>query len=156
MRGHTDTITSMALSNCGSFVLTNSMDNTLRTWDIRPFVTKGILLIKKYFIYFLKKNAKSKCSSVTSTISRWTCSSVPGPRMTRRLRLVRLIGNLFLINYFLIKNQYTDSSTCGMWTRARSSTSCPGTWARSTRSNSIRLLRNPLVLFLINYLKILI
>merc|ERR1711935_163623 len=40
MRGHTDTITSMALSNCGSFVLTNSMDNTLRTWDIRPFVTK--------------------------------------------------------------------------------------------------------------------
>ena len=40
MRGHTDTITSIALSNCGSFVLTNSMDNTLRTWDIRPFVTK--------------------------------------------------------------------------------------------------------------------
>ena len=40
MKGHNDTVTSLALSNCGSFVLTNSMDNSLRIWDIRPFVTK--------------------------------------------------------------------------------------------------------------------
>jgi Prp8 binding protein len=40
MKGHNDTVTSMSLSNCGSFILTNSMDNSLRVWDIRPFVTK--------------------------------------------------------------------------------------------------------------------
>ncbi len=41
MKGHNDTVTSLALSNCGSYVLSNSMDNTLRVWDVRPFVPKG-------------------------------------------------------------------------------------------------------------------
>lgn len=40
MKGHNDTVTSLALSNCGSYVLSNAMDNTLRIWDIRPFVPK--------------------------------------------------------------------------------------------------------------------
>ncbi|CBY17997.1 unnamed protein product [Oikopleura dioica] len=40
MKGHNDTVTSLALSNCGSYVLSNSMDNTLRVWDVRPFVPK--------------------------------------------------------------------------------------------------------------------
>jgi len=31
-------ISSMSLSPDGSYVLTNSMDNTLRIWDVRPFV----------------------------------------------------------------------------------------------------------------------
>ena len=35
--GHTDTITDLSLSPDGSFVLSNSMDNTLRMWDIRPY-----------------------------------------------------------------------------------------------------------------------
>ena len=37
MPGHTDTVTGMALSPDGSFILTNSMDNTLRVWDVRPY-----------------------------------------------------------------------------------------------------------------------
>jgi len=37
MPGHTDTVTGMSLSPDGSFVLTNSMDNTLRIWDVRPY-----------------------------------------------------------------------------------------------------------------------
>lgn len=37
LAGHTDTVTSMALSPDGSYVLTNAMDNTLRVWDVRPF-----------------------------------------------------------------------------------------------------------------------
>lgn len=40
MKGHNDTITALSLSNCGSYVLSNAMDNTLRIWDVRPFVTK--------------------------------------------------------------------------------------------------------------------
>ena len=48
MKGHNDTVTSLALSNCGSFVLTNSMDNSLRIWDIRPFVTKDRLNLPGY------------------------------------------------------------------------------------------------------------
>mmetsp|Transcript_33423 Transcript_33423/g.67478 ORF Transcript_33423/g.67478 Transcript_33423/m.67478 type:complete len:354 (-) Transcript_33423:290-1351(-) len=38
MKGHTDTITCLALNPKGTHVLSNSMDGTLRTWDIRPFV----------------------------------------------------------------------------------------------------------------------
>ncbi|XP_055327643.1 U5 small nuclear ribonucleoprotein 40 kDa protein-like [Paramacrobiotus metropolitanus] len=35
--GHTDTITGLALDPTGNFVLSNSMDNTARIWDIRPY-----------------------------------------------------------------------------------------------------------------------
>lgn len=37
MKGHTDTILSLKLDPYGSFLLSNSMDNTLRSWDIRPY-----------------------------------------------------------------------------------------------------------------------
>lgn len=37
LRGHTDTVTGISLSPDGSYVLSNSMDNTLRIWDIRPY-----------------------------------------------------------------------------------------------------------------------
>lgn len=38
MKGHTDTITCLKLNPKGSHLLSNSMDGTMRTWDIRPFV----------------------------------------------------------------------------------------------------------------------
>lgn len=37
MKGHTDTVTGLALSPDGSYILSNAMDNSLRIWDIRPF-----------------------------------------------------------------------------------------------------------------------
>ena len=37
MVGHTDTITSLALSPDSQFLLSHSMDSTLHTWDVRPF-----------------------------------------------------------------------------------------------------------------------
>ncbi|XP_075742132.1 U5 small nuclear ribonucleoprotein 40 kDa protein-like [Rhipicephalus microplus] len=37
MVGHLDTITGLCLSPDGSYILSNSMDNTLRIWDVRPF-----------------------------------------------------------------------------------------------------------------------
>ncbi|KAK6167431.1 hypothetical protein SNE40_021463 [Patella caerulea] len=37
MRGHLDTPTGLELSPDGSYLLSNSMDNTLRVWDVRPF-----------------------------------------------------------------------------------------------------------------------
>lgn len=37
--GHFDSVTGLSLSPDGSFILSNSMDNTLCIWDIRPFVT---------------------------------------------------------------------------------------------------------------------
>jgi Prp8 binding protein len=40
MKGHTDTVTSLSLEPSSTHVLSNSMDKTLRTWDIRPFVPK--------------------------------------------------------------------------------------------------------------------
>jgi Prp8 binding protein len=35
--GHTDTITSLSVSPDSQSLLSNSMDSTVRTWDIRPF-----------------------------------------------------------------------------------------------------------------------
>jgi Prp8 binding protein len=37
LTGHTDTITSLALSPDSQTLLSNSHDSTVRTWDIRPF-----------------------------------------------------------------------------------------------------------------------
>ena len=37
LRGHGDSVTGMALNSEGTHLLTNSMDNTLRIWDVRPF-----------------------------------------------------------------------------------------------------------------------
>eukprot|EP00455_Lapot_gusevi_P037329 TRINITY_DN4171_c0_g1_i3.p1 TRINITY_DN4171_c0_g1~~TRINITY_DN4171_c0_g1_i3.p1 ORF type:complete len:388 (-),score=72.85 TRINITY_DN4171_c0_g1_i3:38-1132(-) len=37
LEGHSDSITGVSLSPDGSFLLSNSMDNTLRCWDIRPY-----------------------------------------------------------------------------------------------------------------------
>eukprot|EP00906_Rhabdomonas_costata_P030032 RCo042410 len=41
MYGHMDAITGSSLSPDGAHLLTNSMDNTLRCWDVRPFVQGG-------------------------------------------------------------------------------------------------------------------
>ncbi|VDL62249.1 unnamed protein product [Hymenolepis diminuta] len=37
LSGHTDTVTGLALSPDGNFLLSNAMDNTLRIWDVRPY-----------------------------------------------------------------------------------------------------------------------
>lgn len=37
LTGHTDTVTGLALSPDGDFLLSNAMDNTLRVWDVRPY-----------------------------------------------------------------------------------------------------------------------
>ena len=41
MKGHNDTITCLSLHPKGTHLLSNSMDGTLKTWDIRPFVQDG-------------------------------------------------------------------------------------------------------------------
>ncbi|CCD65140.1 WD_REPEATS_REGION domain-containing protein [Caenorhabditis elegans] len=38
LSGHRDTITSLSVSHNGNFLLSNSMDCSLMSWDIRPFV----------------------------------------------------------------------------------------------------------------------
>lgn len=38
LEGHTDSITGLRLSPEGNYLLTNAMDNTVRIWDIRPYV----------------------------------------------------------------------------------------------------------------------
>lgn len=39
MKGHTDTITCLALHPKRTHLLSNSMDGSIKSWDIRPFVT---------------------------------------------------------------------------------------------------------------------
>ena len=47
MKGHTDTITCLALNPKGTHLLSNSMDGTMRTWDIRPFIDDASGIGKK-------------------------------------------------------------------------------------------------------------
>lgn len=37
LKGHADTITSLSISPDSQYLLSNSHDSTVRTWDIRPF-----------------------------------------------------------------------------------------------------------------------
>lgn len=41
LKGHLDTISGIRLSPDGNQLLTNSMDNTLRTWDVKPFAVNS-------------------------------------------------------------------------------------------------------------------
>jgi Prp8 binding protein len=41
LSAHVDTITGIALSADGGCLLSNGMDNTVRLWDVRPFVSGG-------------------------------------------------------------------------------------------------------------------
>jgi len=47
MKGHTDTITCLSIRPDGTQLLSNSMDGTIRSWDIRPFVS-GRRLLKTF------------------------------------------------------------------------------------------------------------
>jgi len=38
LTGHTDSVTGIDVSKDGNFLVSNAMDNTLRIWDVRPFV----------------------------------------------------------------------------------------------------------------------
>lgn len=41
LTGHTNTITGISLSADGSYIVSNSRDQTVRTWDVRPYVSQG-------------------------------------------------------------------------------------------------------------------
>lgn len=41
LEGHSDIVTGMSVSPDGSHLLTNSMDNTLRVWDVRPYAPEN-------------------------------------------------------------------------------------------------------------------
>ncbi|EFJ40989.1 hypothetical protein VOLCADRAFT_84253 [Volvox carteri f. nagariensis] len=41
LKGHSDTVTGLRLSPDGSHLLSNSMDNTLREWDVRPYAPQS-------------------------------------------------------------------------------------------------------------------
>jgi Prp8 binding protein len=48
LRGHTDSITSIQLSSDGTQMLSNSMDNTVRCWNVKPFCLSENRCMKVY------------------------------------------------------------------------------------------------------------
>ena len=48
MSGHTDTVTGLRLSPDGDALLSYSMDNTARIWDVKPFAVTGSRLQKTF------------------------------------------------------------------------------------------------------------
>ncbi len=67
--GHTDTITGLALSNDGNYLLSNSMDNSIKCWDIRPFV-QGNRCIKNFsgISHNFERNLLKVCWSHDDTL----------------------------------------------------------------------------------------
>lgn len=60
--GHTDTITGISLSNDGNFLLSNSMDHSIRCWDVRAFV-QGSRCVKMFqgVVHNFEKNLLRVC-----------------------------------------------------------------------------------------------
>lgn len=48
LRGHTDSITSVELSQDGTQILSNSMDNTVRCWNVKPYCLSENRCMKVY------------------------------------------------------------------------------------------------------------
>ncbi|KAF4707939.1 U5 small nuclear ribonucleoprotein, partial [Perkinsus olseni] len=46
---HDDSITGLAVSNDGNFLLSNSMDKSVKLWDIRPFVAHDSQRLMHHF-----------------------------------------------------------------------------------------------------------
>lgn len=49
MYGHNETVTGISLSPDGFFLLSNSMDNTVRVWDVKPYVSNGTREFNTYY-----------------------------------------------------------------------------------------------------------
>ena len=58
LEGHRDIITGLALSPDGNFLLSNSMDNVLGQWDVRPFFEGPSRCIRTYEGF---KHGAEKC-----------------------------------------------------------------------------------------------
>lgn len=67
LRGHTDSITGLALSADGSHLLSNSMDNLLRAWDVRPYCATPDRCVKIF------QGVVVRCVSVLCV---WLCGCV--------------------------------------------------------------------------------
>jgi WD40 repeat protein len=88
--GHTDTVTYLSLSPDGSHLLSNARDNTVRAWDVRPFVTDdrcsrvGLLAWKSTFHRFppsLPPSLPNPPSLPPSLLYLW-CSRLWCPTLT--------------------------------------------------------------------------
>jgi Prp8 binding protein len=82
--GHTDTVTGLKLNSDGTSLLSCSMDNTLRTWDVRPFPpTQGgdsarcIKEFKHAVVYGPDKNLLRCAWSPDSSRISSGCSDTP-------------------------------------------------------------------------------
>lgn len=81
MRGHTDTVTGLALSSDGSYLLSNAMDNTMRIWDVRPYAPQERcvkVFTGKCWKFWLKKLFFNCSFGLDLTVSKkiWTFSSL--------------------------------------------------------------------------------
>ena len=68
LRGHEDTVTGLCVSPEGSHLLSNAMDHSLRSWDIRAFVTSEDQRCEKIF-----QGARVRFSIIYYYYSCMTC-----------------------------------------------------------------------------------
>ncbi|XP_003738815.1 U5 small nuclear ribonucleoprotein 40 kDa protein [Galendromus occidentalis] len=86
MLGHQDTITGMSLSHDGGLLLTNSMDCSLRIWDVRPYAPQErCVAVYQGHTHNFEKNLlrcawspddkKITCGSADKCVHVWECNS---------------------------------------------------------------------------------
>ncbi len=140
LEGHQDIVTGMALSPDGGHLLSNSMDNTVRCWDVRPFCD-GDRCTKVYLgAQHNYEKTLIKCAR------RHADAPAPPPRpplLIPRARAALRAGVLGRRTASAsARARPTPSSTCGTHRAAGSSTSSLAPLARSTRSISTRASRS--------------
>lgn len=137
LKGHTNTVTSLALNAAGTHLASFAMDHTLRIWDVRPFVASErctrvrgrpaplrlFLPPLRLFLAHLTRRIDPlslfsssplrRCSRVRCTMRSSSCSGVRG----RRTASVWAPG------------RRTGWRSCGMWTRVAPCIASPGTRA---------------------------
>lgn len=107
LEGHADSITGVRLSPNGNYLLSNAMDNTLRTWDVRPYVS-GQRAVAVYEGVQVRCAFRVLVLMSDSTTSRSSCCGARGRPTERAFR----------------EDRRTASSTCTRWPPAGLSASC--------------------------------
>lgn len=102
-KGHTDTITGLALSPDGSHLLSNAMDNTLRVWDMRPYAPSANRCARARG-WQRARAAGVRIGACSGPSARITC---PLPRARARARARRcvkmLVGHIHNFEKGLLK-----------------------------------------------------
>ena len=148
LKGHSDTITGLSLSPDGSRLLSNSMDATLKAWDVAPFSPsercvatfeghshdfhKNLLRCSWLFAVHESNFPARHRGDACSTAWRCTVALLPRDDLVKNYRAPDSLVDLRTgptMGKRSHADQLTRLSTSGTWPRRRNCTTCQDTRA---------------------------